>query len=813
MKKVIVLLLLQLLAVFAFGQIKLTGVVVGDGEPLAGASVVIENTYYGISTAGDGRFQMNNLNPGQYTLIVSFIGFETQKVALNLTADKTIEVNLKPDVIMTDEVLISATRAKSKTPMAYNNVSSDEIAARNMGQDIPYLLQLTPSFVATSDAGAGVGYTNFRIRGADLNRINVSLNGIPLNDAESHGTWFVDQPDLASSLENVQIQRGVGTSNNGAAAFGATINLQTNTLRKDAYTIVKSAAGSFNTFKNTLSAGTGLINDHFTVDIRLSKVTSDGFIDRAFSDLKSFFVSGGYHGEHTVIKLNIFSGFEETYQAWWGVPSVRLNNDLEGMQRYEEHWLYTPEETAHMISSDSRTYNYYTYKNQVDHYQQDHYQLHFSHKFNRSLNLNASSFYTYGRGYYENYRADENLADYQLNPIEVGSEIIEITDLVNRKWLDNDFYGLTFSLNYTRNTSDFALGGGYSVYDGDHFGNVIWAQYMGDTEPNHEWYRSEGLKKDVNIYAKYNYLLGQHLNLFADLQYRHIDYSIDGIDDDLRDITQDHRFNFFNPKLGIFYQLADNHEFYLSFAVANREPNRSALIDYPAGYEPPVHETLHDWELGYNFTSSKMSLGANFYYMNYKNQLILTGQINDVGAAIMVNADESYRTGVELQAGVQVLNDLRWNGNVTISTNKIKDFKEYVDNWDTWGQEEYELGTTDLAFSPKLIANSQLVYAPGDRFSVGFVSSYVGKQYIDNSSSEERIMEAYFVNNLKVDYRFTPKLFKEITLHLMLNNLFDEVYESNAWVYSYILDGKRYKMDGYFPQAGRHFMFGVDFIF
>jgi iron complex outermembrane receptor protein len=307
--------------------------------------------------------------------------------------------------------------------------------------------------------------------------------------------------------------------------------------------------------------------------------------------------------------------------------------------------------------------------------------------------------------------------------------------------------------------------------------------------------------------------LGQHLNLFADLQFRHIDYSIEGIDDDLRDITQDHRFNFFNPKVGIFYQLADNHELYLSFAVANREPNRSALIDYPAGYKPPVHETLHDWELGYSFASSKMSVGANFYYMNYHNQLILTGQINDVGAAIMVNTDKSYRTGVELQAGFQLLQNLRWNGNTTISMNKIKNFTEYVDNWDTWGQEEYELGTTDLAFSPNVIANSQLVYAPNNRFSFGFVSSYVGKQYIDNSSSDERTLGAYFVNNLKVDYRFTSRLFDEIAFHLMVNNLFNATYESNAWVYSYILEGERYKMDGYFPQAGRHFMFGVDFKF
>ncbi|WP_319482071.1 TonB-dependent receptor [uncultured Draconibacterium sp.] len=813
MKRLSLVLLLQIMAVIAFGQINLTGVVKGDGEALAGASVVIEKSFYGVSTQANGSFEFKNLKPGDYTLLVSFIGFEPQKIELQLSANKNIEVDLEPNVIMTDEILISATRAGNKTPVAYSNVSNDEIAKRNMGQDIPFLLNLTPSFVTTSDAGAGVGYTNFRVRGTDLNRINVSVNGIPLNDAESHGTWFVDQPDMASSLENVQIQRGVGTSTNGAAAFGASINLQTNSLNKEAYGSYKTAAGTFNTFKNTVSAGTGLINDHFTFDVRLSKVTSDGFIDRASSDLKSYFVSGGYYSENTILKINVFSGYEETYQAWYGVPTVRLNNDTEGMQRYADHWLMTQEEVDHMMASDSRTYNYYTYDNQVDHYVQDHYQLHFSHKFNPHLNLNASLHYTYGRGYYENYKADEDLADYLLPNIEIGNEVIETTDLINRKWLDNDFYGFTYSLNYNKNNSDFILGGGYNVYDGRHFGNVIWAQYLGEADFNHDWYRGTGLKKDFNVYAKYNWQVAEKLNLFADLQYRRIDYTIEGIDDDLRNLDQDHDFNFFNPKLGIFYQLADNQDLYLSFAVANREPNRTAFVDYPEGNEPPVHETLHDWELGYNYASSRFSFGANFYFMNYKDQLVVTGQINDVGSAIMVNVDESYRTGIELQAGVQIATDFQWNGNTTLSINKIKDFTEYVDNWDTWGQDAFDLGTTDLAFSPNVIANSQFVYTPGEHFSIAFVSQYVGDQYIDNTSSDDRKLDAYFVNHLKADYTFKTNLVDEISLHFIANNLFDVQYETNAWVYPYLLGNERYKMDGYYPQAGVHFMFGVDFTF
>ncbi len=798
MKKFSFLLLMQLIVLLATGQVKLSGVVTGNGEPLAGASVVLENSYYGISTSSEGTFEFKNLKEGDYTLKVSFIGFLTKEVVVSLNADKQVTIHLSPDVVLTDEILISATRANSKTPVAYTNVTGDEIASRNMGQDIPYLLQLTPSFVATSDAGAGVGYTNFRIRGTDLNRINVTVNGIPANDAESHGTWFVDLPDLASSIENVQVQRGVGTSTNGAAAFGATINMQTNALRKDAYGEYKTAAGTFNTFKNTVSAGSGLINGKFAVDARLSKVTSDGYIDRASSDLKSFFVSGGYYSENTIVKVNIFSGFEETYQAWNGISSEMLKTN----RTYNSCGEYTDENGVTRY-----------YDNQVDHYQQDNYQLHFSHKLNSMWNINASAFYTYGRGYYENYKQNKKLADYQLPDIGFGGDTIRRTDLVNRKWLDNRFYGITYSVNYTGSKSNLVLGGGYSMYDGDHFGNVIWAKYYGSSNPDHEWYRNNGKKNDFNIYAKYNYSVGENLNLFADLQFRRIEYSIVGIDDDLRDLGQSHDFNFFNPKFGVSYQPSNNQKLYLSFAIANREPNRTAFVDKAPGGKTPGAETLQDLEAGYSFSSSWFSFAANYYFMNYNDQLVLTGEINDVGAPIMVNVDKSFRTGIELQAGVQIVKNLQWNGNATFSSNKIKNFTEYVDNWDTWGQEQYDLGTTDIAFSPNIVANSQLVFSPVKNLNLSFISSFVGKQYIDNTSNDDRILNSYFVNNLKADYNFKTNLFEEITLHLMVNNLFNEVYESNAWVYSYIYEGNRSKMDGYYPQAGTHFMFGIDFKF
>ncbi|BBE19138.1 thiamin-regulated outer membrane receptor Omr1 [Aquipluma nitroreducens] len=811
MKRIFLTLLLQCVVFWGFAQFTLKGTVKTEkGERLVGANLMLSNGFNGTTTDVNGAYQFKNLKTGVYQLAVTFIGYEKQIKEVKLTGDQTLDVALKQDNILAEEVLVSATRVKEKTPVAFATVENSEIRANNMGQDIPYLLGLTPSFVTTSDAGTGVGYTNFRIRGTDLNRINVTVNGIPMNDAESHGTWWVDIPDLASSTDNIQVQRGVGTSTNGAAAFGATINLQTTTISKEAFAEYSSSAGSFGTLKNSVGVGTGLLKGKFTFDARLSKVSSDGFIDRASSDLKSFFVSGGYFTDKTILKLNVFSGLEDTYQAWNGVPSVRLNNDLAGMQRYADHYLYSQKQVDEMISSNNRTYNLYTYPNQVDYYQQDHYQLLFSHQFSPELSLNANGFYTKGKGYYEEYKNEQKLADYLITPPVIGSETITNSDLIRRKWLDNDFYGVTFSINRKQATSDFTFGGGYNVYDGNHFGKVIWARNAGDSEMNHEWYRGTGLKKDFNVFAKYNYELAENLNLFADFQYRKIDYSITGLDDDLRDLTQKHNFEFFNPKVGLYYQLSEKQNVYINFARANREPNRANYVDADPKGKQPTFETLNDFELGYKYNSSRLALGVNAYFMSYLNQLILTGEINDVGAPIMTNVDNSYRAGLELMAGMKLTTKLKWDVNLTLSQNKIKDFTDYVDDWDNGGQIATKLGTTDLAFSPDVIANSQLSWMAAKGLNVSLQSYSVSKQYIDNTSSNDRKLNGYFLNNLKFTYHVTQKFAKEFNLHLMVNNLFDTQYENNAWVYSYVYEGQRWAMDGYFPQAGINFMVGLN---
>jgi iron complex outermembrane recepter protein len=465
------------------------------------------------------------------------------------------------------------------------------------------------------------------------------------------------------------------------------------------------------------------------------------------------------------------------------------------------------------MNSGSRTFNIYTYKNETDNYQQDHYQLFLVHEFSPNLNMNVAFHYTYGRGYYEQFRPGDDLADYGIPDIIAGGDTIANSDLVRQKWLDNDFYGSVFSLNYTTSKIKFDFGGGWNKYDGRHFGNVIWGQMLGDIEKDYEWYRNKGIKTDLNIFGKVNYLVIPGLNIFADLQYRGIEHRISGIDDDYRDITQVHTFHFFNPKAGIKVMPGANHEAYAFYGIGHREPNRSNFTDAPVEGKVPGAEELHDIETGYTFRNRSLTTGINLYYMLYNDQLVLTGEINDVGSAIMVNTDKSFRRGLELFVSWQPLRQIGWQGNISVSESKIINFTEYVDDWDNGGQVSIEYGRTDISFSPPVVFYSDLQVRAVKNLDISFISNYVGRQYIDNTSGRDRSLDPYFVSNVRASYQLNLPFVKHLRINLLVNNIFNEQYESNAWVYSYFLGQERYTMDGYFPQAGINFLGGIDIMF
>ena len=799
------LLLVFFLLIFSagslFAQYSLQGEVRNlSGEPLPGATVQLENQNKVTSSDNQGQFILNGLKDTHGQLLITFIGYKPFKLNLELKSGANkINVVLEGAEIMTEDVIVSATRAGNKTPMAYTNLEVSSGTAKQTGQDLPFLLNLTPSLVATSDAGTGIGYTNFRIRGSDANRINVTVNGIPFNDAESHDVYFVDLPDFASSTGNIQIQRGLGSSTNGAGAFGGTINLQTNNLNRQSYAGWSTAAGSFGTLKNTVTVGSGLLDGKFIVEARLSKINSDGFVDRASSDLHSFYLSGGYFTQKSLLKAIFFSGKEKTYQAWYGIPSAMLVSNR----------TYNP---AGIIYGKNGEVSFYD--NETDNYQQDHYQLHYSHQFDSRFSANFSLHYTYGRGYYEEYKQDQDLSAYLMDPVSIGGSTIDKTDLVRRKWLDNDFYGAVASMSYKENKTDLIIGTAWNTYAGDNFGKVIWAQYYGEMPENYEWYRSQGKKVDFNIFSKFNYQLSKKLSLYADVQYRHIDYRIDGVDDDLRILNQSHLFDFLNPKIGAYYSINNHHNIYFSFGSAHREPNRSNYTDADPSKPAPTQEKLNDFELGYKGETGRYSFSINLYSMNYRDQLILTGRINDVGAAIMTNVPKSYRIGIEYAGKWQVLKNLKWEHHATLSRNKIIGFVEYVDDWDHWGEQiSHNLGNTDIAFSPAFTAGSNLEWNPVKKIGLSFQSVFVSRQYLDNTSNNDRSLNPYFVSNLRIETDISQRFAKKWSCFASLNNIFNEKYESNGWVYSYYSEGSRQKEDGYFPQAGISYLLGMSIEF
>lgn len=778
-----------------------------NGNPLSGAHVVLEEALIGVFTDDDGNYSFGAVKRDQVTIRSTYLGYEKFTEEITLTSgEKSFPITMKALPYVTDEVVVTATRLAPKAPATFQNIEKKELEKLNLGQDLPFLLNWTPSLVATSDAGAGVGYTGMRIRGSDQTRINVTVNGIPINDSESQGVFWVNMPDLASSLSSIQIQRGLGSSTNGSGAFGASVNLETNNAEPEAGGAIDNSYGSFNTRKHTVEFNSGILKNGFAIEGRLSNIQSDGFIDRASSDLRSYYLAGGYYGKKTMVKAITFSGAERTYQSWYGTPQSRIENDEEGMLQHAANEGYSEEQTQNLLNS-GRTYNFYLYENEVDDYQQDHYQLHLVHEFADNLKLSLAGHYTYGRGFFEQYRNDDEFSDYGLqNPI-IGLDTITETDLIRRRWLENDFYGATYSLDYSKGGHKFTLGGGLHFYRGDHFGEIVWAEYSQDIEHLQQYYFNVGNKDDYSVYGKWEYATGRW-NFMADLQYRRVDYETFGVDNDQVAIDVTRNFNFFNPKVGARYDLNSRNAFYVYLGRGNREPVRNDFIDALEGTEPEA-ETLNNLELGYTYQTESFQLNLNGYAMIYENQLVLTGELNDVGSSIRRNVDDSYRLGIEADATVQVAKNLWLNANLTLSRNRIGRFDEVVyDYTNGFDVLVNEFEDTDISFSPEIISAGRLIYQPLKGLELMLISKYVGDQYLDNTSNENRQIDAYWVNDFRIGYKIKNVLFKEIEVSLLVNNILNAEYSSNGYTYSYVV-GDPITENFFYPQAGTNFLAGL----
>jgi iron complex outermembrane receptor protein len=707
-----------------------------------------------------------------------------------------------------EAIVVNSLRAKE----APNNttVSKSALNAKNFGQDMPTLLEFTPSVVTTSDGGAGVGYSGLRIRGVDASRINVTINGVPVNDPESHDVYWVNMPDLVGSIENIQVQRGVGSSTNGTAAFGASVNIKTNDLRLEPSARIDFSGGSFGTLRGTLQASTGLLNKHFSLDARVSEIRSDGYLDRATSHLKSIGLTATYLSEKSVWKAVVLTGQERTYQAWYGTPESRYRGDSLGMLDYAARNNLSETETQNLFAS-GRTYNYYTYANQVDNYNQDNYQLHFIHRFSPKLDLNLAAHYTYGRGYYEEYRKQDDLAAYGLAPVIVGTDSILRTDLIRRRWLDNHFIGVVYGLNFQwKPNFKFALGGAVNRYTGLHFGEVIWAEFASNSQIYDRYYENHANKTELSTYLKSNYTKnGWDLQL--DLQYRGIAYSFLGVDQVsgvLSDVTQNVQFHFFNPKMAFVKTIGAN-KIFGSVGIANREPVRRDFRE-STPQNRPLTERMYDAELAYSTTYKRWSAQANLFLMYYQDQLVLTGQINDVGGYTRTNVDQSYRAGLEVELAYQMNEKWRLQGATTLSQNKILNFVEfvdvYLDNAPYYTQIQIEHGTTDLAFSPNFIQTLGLQYAPLARLSLLLQSKYVSRQFLDNTSDVKRSLDPFTFTNFICNYKIKQNFAKQMEIGLLVNNLFNALYANNGYTFSYQYGGQTTTENFYYPQAGRHFL-------
>ncbi len=798
-----------------FAQNNLFGTVIDQsGNPIPGTNVTVEGGNYGTYTDRNGSFKINNIPSQLLVLLFEAPGlFVTKKEIKPSDFNSSIQITLYTNTKNLEEVQVLSTRSFEQTTSATTINRTDLIEKNNFGQDIPTLLEASPSVVTTSDAGTGIGYSGIRIRGVDASRINVTINGIPVNDPESHDVYWVNMPDLASSIESMQVQRGVGSSTNGAAAFGASLNIKSQDISSAAFGVLDNSYGSFNTLKTTIKAGTGLINNKFSLETRLSRITSDGFIDRATSDLRSYYLAASYVGKKSVLKAITFSGKEITYQSWYGTPESRVNGNVTEMNAYADRNGLSDEERANLLNSGI-TYNFYTYENEVDNYQQDNYQLHFTHSFKPNLIMNVAGHYTYGRGYYEQYRKDDDLSDYGYSPVLIGGDSIISSDLIRRRWLDNDFIGGIYSLQYNVSKLKLLFGGAANTYIGRHFGEVIWARFAADGEIRDRYYDNEAQKTEFSNYLKASYRFDQ-LSFSADLQFRHVNYSFLGIDDvsgQLLDLKQNVQFNFFNPKVGVNYSINSRQFISATFGIANREPVRKDFRESTAENHPKA-ENMRDLEIGYAYNYKKLAINTNIYWMDYTNQLILTGQINDVGGYTRTNAKESYRAGIELAGRYKIISSLALSGAFTLSQNKIKQFNEYLDEYlddePYYTQQLIDHKNTNLAFSPTIVTCAGLTFKPLKNLSIDWLTKYVGRQYLDNTSNDNRSINPFSFSNLTLSYKIENKFFEEITFSLLVNNIFNAWYSNNGYTYSYLYDGQTTTENFYYPQAGRNFMFRI----
>lgn len=731
-------------------------------------------------------------------LTIAALGLSSVAFAQSDSTEAAQRSLLKPQYLQPVE--IRSLRAGSDAPFAKTELNQADIRKANLGQDFPYLLQYTPSAVVTSDAGAGIGYTGIRVRGTDGTRINVTLNGIPVNDAESQGTFFVNFGDLASSTGSIQLQRGVGTSTNGAGAFGATMSISNMDQYEKPTAEIMNSYGSFDTWRHTIKAGTGLTKHGFQFDVRLSQIHSRGYIDRSNSDLKSIqFIAGWQASKKTQLRFMLMTGKEKTKQAWNGVVQDSLATNR------------TFNELGAMTGGGF-------YNNQTDNYQQDYYQLFLDHKFTKHLTGHAALFMTRGRGYYEEYKQGAAYSSYGLNDYVTGNDTITSTDLIRQLWLDNYYYGSVFSLMYEKNKTQITFGGGWNQYIGDHYGDVIWTM-NGGVPNDYRWYNNDAQKNDLNIYAKLQQRAGSKLLLFGDLQFRNVAYNIYGFRDNPT-LSPTPTYNFFNPKAGLTYFIRETarekQKLYASIAVANKEPNRNDFEASPV--DQPLAESLMDVEAGYELNRTKWNFGANYYYMNYNNQLVLTGAINDVGAYTRTNVANSYRMGIELQGAYVPNYWLKVFANATLSQNKIQDFTEYVDNYDAPSgfQDVINHGTSDIAFSPNILGAGGITLSPfrymknEQVFEIDILGKYVGKQYLDNTSNDSRSISDYGLCDMRIRYSIKTKAIREIGLNLMLNNILDKKYVSNGYTFSYISGGEFTTVNYFYPQAGFNFLLGVN---